>query len=760
MERPPGLGPIALEPPAWTGRRRAPGARRARPAGASPRAEGRRAGDARAPSPRAWTPARRRRAGRRLQVAPQLVDEARPEGRLVGVGMRVGADEHDAAARAAEHHAEQPALVLQPWRARFGPRRRPWSDREVEHGLRARGLGKLPSTAPATSTVSNSQAGGAVGGEDGTASGPARSCAVEPRPVLTRLEGLEEGLHGRVAALARLGDGWRARRPSPARADLGDLRAAASPAAASRGGRPTACGRRPARTARRRATPARGPPARRRRRPRRDEAVGRIERHGRRCRRRPARRASGRARPPATADTSEVSSGSISSSRAAGRASQRSASTYGRVDGAVPRDSPRSGTTRGTCASSSARSRLPTCAPWRRTTTARSRQGTPSSTWRRRSSRATAACSSEVCGAIHAVTAGSATDRWRVVSWIRSAPGKASVANRPGADGRALEREDVRVGVARGDEVGSGQTAKDRLRRQRRVLVVVDEDVVEQRLDHPGRRAPPAAGARRSPPGSRASSTPRYSAAKPRARASRSSPAVAAASRAPPGSGATPACATGAAGPRRRTRGGRGDRRRPATPARPGRRAVREPSRTGRLPTGPRGARPSRSFRSRGRARGTSARADRGARRGAWRAASRARHRARDATHDQGDPFGLGPGFDQPREPLPQHGGLARTRGAGDRTGPPRVVEDLGLRGSGEKDGASMEPMLPAAADSPGGRPRPTDRGAAAPRRMRSRRLGSGRGTTGRCPRCRSRRPGPRRRARDRPRRPRSLKTS
>ena len=127
-----------------------------------------------------------------------------------------------------------------------------------------------------------------------------------------------------------------------------------------------------------------------------------------------------RIRPRAMAGESRtrslVSTDSISSSRAAGSASQRRASTYGKVAGSTPRDRPLSGTARGTRASSSARSRPARCEPCRRTTTARSRQGTPSSTWIRRSSRATAACSSETCEAHHASSATGSGARYGVSS--------------------------------------------------------------------------------------------------------------------------------------------------------------------------------------------------------------------------------------------------------------------------------------------------------------------------------------------------------
>ena len=73
---------------------------------------------------------------------------------------------------------------------------------------------------------------------------------------------------------------------------------------------------------------------------------------------------------------------------------------------------------------------MPRCVPCRRTITAMSRHATPSSTWRRRSSRATAACSSEVCGDTHASIATGVGARCGVVSSIVAAPGNASVANR------------------------------------------------------------------------------------------------------------------------------------------------------------------------------------------------------------------------------------------------------------------------------------------------------------------------------------------
>ena len=124
--------------------------------------------------------------------------------------------------------------------------------------------------------------------------------------------------------------------------------------------------------------------------------------------------------------TSEVTSCSASSSRWASSATnQRRASTYGRVAGSELRDRPRSGMARGIRASSSARRSPPRWEPWRRTTTARSDHATPSSTCVRRSSRAIEACSSEVWGATQASMLTDAPRvRCVVVSSIAEEPGK------------------------------------------------------------------------------------------------------------------------------------------------------------------------------------------------------------------------------------------------------------------------------------------------------------------------------------------------
>ena len=209
---------------------------------------------------------------------------------------------------------------------------------------------------------------------------------------------------------------------------------------------------------------------------------------------------------------SDVSTDSTSCSRASASAiSHRSARTYGNVAGSAVRAMPLSGSARGTPASSSARNNDPTCAPCRRTTTARSFHGTPSSTWSRRSSRAIAACSSEMCGASHASTVTPSSARCGVsrCDHLRAAE---PLGEAPDRDvGRSLEREDVRVGVAGDDEVGRRESGQDRLGGERQVLVVVDEQVVEQRLAvrrHLRRalqRAPRSRrrSARRSRPGTR-----------------------------------------------------------------------------------------------------------------------------------------------------------------------------------------------------------------------------------------------------------------
>ena len=130
---------------------------------------------------------------------------------------------------------------------------------------------------------------------------------------------------------------------------------------------------------------------------------------------------------------SDVRTDSTSCSRASASAvSHRSASTYGNVAGSAVSAMPLSGSARGTPASSSARSNDPTCAPCRRTTTASSFHGTPSSTWSRRSSRAIAACSSDVWGASHASTVTPPSARCGVSSAMTSAPPNRSAKRRIG----------------------------------------------------------------------------------------------------------------------------------------------------------------------------------------------------------------------------------------------------------------------------------------------------------------------------------------
>ena len=161
---------------------------------------------------------------------------------------------------------------------------------------------------------------------------------------------------------------------------------------------------------------------------------------------------------------------------------------------------------------------------------------------------------------------------------------------------RSLEREDVGAGIRRDDEVRGAQPAQDRLGRDRRVVVVVDEHVIErwlategfsgralqdgrevgevQRVEHllvltqeagqlaPARQSPPIGGLDEV---ARARATP-------------------------------PAPARGTVAPRRRTLACRAADRRRATAQGPGPRAVPAPSRTARSPTGA-GAAPRQSAR-------------------------------------------------------------------------------------------------------------------------------------------------------------------
>ena len=166
MQRPPGVGPVALEPPA-----RGVDAERASPSSAASRRQparrGRRAGAARPRPPRdadTGSVERLRRAPRHGR--PELVDEPRALRELVGVGVRVGAVRTTRRARA-------PSTIRN--------RRRSSSSRravELGRGCGVRSSaarsnigsgrdrhGKLPSVAPATSTVSNSRPTAAVRGE-------------------------------------------------------------------------------------------------------------------------------------------------------------------------------------------------------------------------------------------------------------------------------------------------------------------------------------------------------------------------------------------------------------------------------------------------------------------------------------------------------------------------------------------------------------------------------------------------------------------
>ena len=113
MQRPPGVGPVALEPPAAGVDAERDAGRRGRPRAATPRPVG--VGELRAPRGGGLAHGHRFvEAARRAPAATdvELVDEPRAHRRLVGVG--VGAREHDPAPRAREDHAEEPALVVEP----------------------------------------------------------------------------------------------------------------------------------------------------------------------------------------------------------------------------------------------------------------------------------------------------------------------------------------------------------------------------------------------------------------------------------------------------------------------------------------------------------------------------------------------------------------------------------------------------------------------------------------------------------------------
>ena len=162
-------------------------------------------------------------------------------------------------------------------------------------------------------------------------------------------------------------------------------------------------------------------------------------------------------------------------SRSSGLASHFRASTNGKVAGSAKSESPPRGVMRGTAASSNALSSPPTWPSSRRTTTARSAHATPSSTWRRRSSRATAAFSSDVCAPAHPAY-DRAAPRCVVASITRPATGSL----------RRKVREDVRVRIPRHHQAVGGSPDHQRLLGERGLLVVVDQQVIEGRIP-PGR---------------------------------------------------------------------------------------------------------------------------------------------------------------------------------------------------------------------------------------------------------------------------------
>ena len=286
-------------------------------------------------------------------------------------------------------------------------------------------------------------------------------------------------------------------------------------------------------------------------------------------------------------------------------------------------------------ASSRARSRLPRCAPWRRTTTASSPQATPSSTWMRRSSRAIAACSSEVCGATHASTAGRPGSGARSAGRSRSASGNASVANRSNgtrvvpwnektcASGSAattrLAAPSEPAGAPRppascpdSRPPARGRTADRPAGRDRRPLQQPGEVHLVDRVEHAEVLLQRSGASSAQPP----------------------SPAAAAACSSPRATAATPACAmrswrTSSANPRSAEQAPVGRPRRGVLPGE----QLAHAARTARRPTAPRAARPRATLQDAvAPARGTSARAGPAATPGALeeRGALRRRGRARE----------------------------------------------------------------------------------------------------------------------------------
>ena len=147
VQRRAGVGPSALEPPAAGIRRRARSALRARPGVGRPVRRGPRACAATWRSPPAPRPAPRTGRGGSASTprrARRRTSTRRPTPSAC-VSLAVSTTR---VLRATDHHAEQPAFVLQTGTVALGLRDRPFERGQVEHRLRAGQAGEVPFDGP------------------------------------------------------------------------------------------------------------------------------------------------------------------------------------------------------------------------------------------------------------------------------------------------------------------------------------------------------------------------------------------------------------------------------------------------------------------------------------------------------------------------------------------------------------------------------------------------------------------------------------
>ena len=468
------------------------------------------------------TPVRRTGpAGAGATATPQLVDEAR----CVADARRRRACGSLAASttrRRARPRTMRNSRRSSSSRARFRSDRLigPSSTARSNIGSGRARLGKFPSTAPATITVSNSRPAGAVRGQHLDGVGPrALRSAEQPGPCSPGVEGLEERCDARVAraSLARRRRSRTSTTASSSRRPRATLGVGHEPRA-SRGAPPTGCGTRPAPTC-----PANSAGLRERRagarRPR--GLVGRQALGDARARRRdpqpglrgahqPARR---RRREPDEVGGEQLLRPARRGGLVGDEPSQRE-----HVRGAWR--APRSATARAReRRAGPARRRAPAAArprarpvggpPRRARPTAR-----PSSTCSRRSSRAIAACSSEVCGATQPSTSRALGGAVRRLELDDRARRRTARANRPSGTSVVPWNENTCAsGSPATTRSGAPSPREQRLGGERRVLVVVDEQVVERaarRRPRPAAARCTSAGevdrrsGRRAPPGTRA----------------------------------------------------------------------------------------------------------------------------------------------------------------------------------------------------------------------------------------------------------------